>query len=243
MSDETTNVESTAGQDEATPVEAAEITTETPETVETEPEAVSAEVQEEAVEPAPVEEAVEAAPAAEATETEPSAEPPKEEEPVQKAEEAPARPRAESEMDYSHTFRELTEGDVVPGVVVHIDKEGVLVDIGTKSEGIIRPNELAPGPYQAAEDVVSVGEKISVYVMETENKDGNLILSKKRADFEKAWDRVQAAMEEQKVITAMVTDRVKGGLVVDLGIRGFVPASHVGSGKVKNLEKYIEGSL
>ncbi len=146
-------------------------------------------------------------------------------------------------MDYSGTFRELTEGDVVPGVVVHIDKEGVLVDVGTKSEGIIRPHELSTGPYQSAEDVVSVGEKISVYVMETENQDGNLILSKKRADFEKAWERVQATMEEKKVIMAMVTDRVKGGLVVDLGIRGFVPASHVGSGKVKNLEKYIGQSL
>jgi 4-hydroxy-3-methylbut-2-enyl diphosphate reductase len=164
--------------------------------------------------------------------------------PVEVAQAPPTpKPRGESEMDYSNTFRELTEGDVVPGVVVHIDKEGVLVDVGTKSEGIIRPHELSPGPYQSAEDIVSVGEKISVYVMETENQDGNLILSKKRADFEKAWERVQVTMEEKKVINAMVTDRVKGGLVVDLGIRGFVPASHVGSGKVKNLEKYIGQSL
>ncbi|MBP6965263.1 MAG: 30S ribosomal protein S1 [Armatimonadetes bacterium] len=163
--------------------------------------------------------------------------------PARKKSERTQKPRSESDMDYSNTFRELTEGDVVPGVVVHIDKEGVLVDVGTKSEGIIRPHELATSPYQSAEDVVSVGEEINVYVMETENQDGNLILSKKRADFEKAWDKVQAAMEDKRVITAMVNDRVKGGLVVDLGIRGFVPASHVGSGKVKNLEKYIGQSL
>lgn len=165
------------------------------------------------------------------------------EKPARRKSQKAQKPGSESEMDYSNTFRELTEGDVVPGVVVHIDKEGVLVDVGTKSEGIIRPHELATSPYQSAEDVVSVGEEINVYVMETENQDGNLILSKKRADFEKAWDKVQAAMEDKRVITAMVNDRVKGGLVVDLGIRGFVPASHVGSGKVKNLEKYIGQSL
>lgn len=239
MSDEITNVETTEGQDEAASAEATQVS-EVPETVETEPEVAAAETQEVAVE----EEAVVVTPESEAAQTETEVEVPVEEAvPTPKAEESTAKPRGESEMDYSDTFRELTEGDVVPGVVVHIDKEGVLVDIGTKSEGIIRPHELATVPYQSAEDVVSVGEKISVYVMETENKDGNLILSKKRADFEKAWERVQAAMEEKKVITAMVTDRVKGGLVVDLGIRGFVPASHVGSGKVKNLEKYIGQSL
>lgn len=214
---ETTNVESTTEQEAAAPAEATEAAA---------PEAASTEVEAAAETPAEPE-------AEEETETTPAPEP---------VETAP-KARAESDMDYSHTFRELSEGDVVPGVVVHIDKEGVLVDIGTKSEGIIRPHELSPSPYQSAEDVVSVGERISVYVMETENREGNLILSKKRADFEKAWERVQEAMEEQKVVTAMVTDRVKGGLVVDLGIRGFVPASHVGSGKVKNLEKYIGQSL
>jgi 4-hydroxy-3-methylbut-2-enyl diphosphate reductase len=146
-------------------------------------------------------------------------------------------------MDYSHTFRSLSPGDVVQGVVVHIDKEGVLVDIGTKSEGIIRPNELTNRPVQSMEDVVSVGETIEVYVIQPENDEGYLVLSKKRADFEKAWERVQQSFEEGKTVTAMVTDRVKGGLVVDLGIRGFIPGSHVGSGNVKNLDKYVGQSL
>jgi len=146
-------------------------------------------------------------------------------------------------IDYSDTFRSLSPGDVVEGVVVHIDKEGVLVDVGTKSEGIIRPGELSSRPAQSMEDVVKVGETIEVYVVQPENDEGYLVLSKKRADFEKAWERVQQAFEEGKTINAMVTDRVKGGLVVDLGIRGFIPGSHVGSGNVKNLDRYVGQSL
>lgn len=168
------------------------------------------------------------------------------------AEESPAKkeePKVEKRPEegksdhYSDTFKGLSRGDVVDGVVVHIDKEGVLVDVGTKSEGIIRPGELSAGHVESPEDIVSVGETIKVYVMQSEDGEGNLILSKKRADFEKAWDRVQQAFEEGKVITAMVSDRVKGGLQVDLGIRGFVPGSHVGSGKVMNLDRYVGQSL
>ncbi|MBI2842416.1 MAG: 30S ribosomal protein S1 [Armatimonadetes bacterium] len=147
------------------------------------------------------------------------------------------------QVDYSRTFRSLSEGDVVNGVVVHIDKEGVLVDVGTKSEGLIRPSELSRQANLEPEDVVQVGDKIDVYVMQSEDHEGNLMLSKKRADFERAWERVEDSHRTGKVLTAMVTDRVKGGLVVDLGIRGFVPASHVGSGKLKNLEKFVGQSL
>ncbi|MDO8683761.1 MAG: 30S ribosomal protein S1 [Armatimonadota bacterium] len=148
-----------------------------------------------------------------------------------------------SQVDYSRTFRTLTEGDVVDGVVVHIDREGVLVDVGAKSEGIIRPHELSRSAVQNPEDIVQVGDHIDVYVMRTESEDENLLLSKKRADFEQAWGRVEEAHKEGKTITAMVSDRVKGGLVVDLGIRGFVPGSHVGSGKMKNLDKFVGQSL
>ncbi len=153
----------------------------------------------------------------------------------------PDERRAKS--DYGGAFQALREGDVVLGTVVHIDHEGVLVDVGTKSEGIIRMPELTRDNFQNPEDVVSVGEQISVYVLKTDSEDGSLLLSKKRADFEVAWERVEEASKTGKYITAMVSDRVKGGLVVDLGIRGFVPASHVGSGKVKNLDKFIGQSL
>jgi ribosomal protein S1 len=140
-------------------------------------------------------------------------------------------------------LRELRSGDVVTGTVVHIDSEGVLVDVGMKSEGLVRPNELSREPVQNIEDIVRVGDEITVYVMEPEGKDGQILLSKKRADFEKAWDRVQESLASGETLMAMVSDRVRGGLVVDLGIRGFVPASHVGNGKLKNLDKFVGQSV
>jgi len=167
------------------------------------------------------------------------------EEPVEQepAVPAPSQNNAGQPVDYSRTFRSLEEGDVVEGVVVHIDKEGVLVDVGTKSEGLVRPGELSRNANVAPEEVVQVGDKIDVYVVQPEDQEGGLILSKKRADFERAWERVEEAHRTRKTLSAMVTDRVKGGLVVDLGIRGFVPASHVGSGKIKNLERYVGQSI
>jgi predicted RNA-binding protein with RPS1 domain len=138
---------------------------------------------------------------------------------------------------------EFRPGQVVSGTVVHIDHDGVLVDVGAKSEGLIRLNELSREPVQNVNDVVSVGDKIDVVILEPERGDGNMLLSKKRADFEKAWDRVQEALGTGQTLQAMVSDRVKGGLVVDLGIRGFVPASHVGNGKLKNLEKFVGQSV
>ncbi len=150
---------------------------------------------------------------------------------------------AEAGEQYGGAFKALREGEVVDGVVVHIDREGVLVDVGTKSEGSIKPHELSRDSGVNPEDVVSVGEKIRVYVVQADSHEGGPILSKKRADFENAWDRVEKAFHDKEVIKAMVSDRVKGGLVVDLGIRGFVPASHVGSGKLKNLDKFIGQSM
>lgn len=155
-------------------------------------------------------------------------------------EELEAELAAQHEAAYQRSMPKFKEGDVVRGTVVRIDREGVLVDVGAKSEGIIRPNELSREPNVSPESIVSIGEEIAVYVLQTDNSEGNLILSKKRADFEKAWDRVLEAKEQGKTISAMVTDRVKGGLQVDLGIRGFVPASHVGNGSLKtNLDRYV----
>ncbi len=143
-------------------------------------------------------------------------------------------------------LQQLQRDTVVDGMVMRVDREGVLVDVGAKSEGIIRLNELSrdAGANINPESIVQVGDKIRVYVLEPENQDGIPILSKKRADFEQAWVKVQAAKESGETITAMVQERVKGGLVVDLGIRGFVPASHVGNGSLKtNLDKYVGQSI
>lgn len=143
--------------------------------------------------------------------------------------------------DYAGSFRTLSEGDVVKGEIVRIDREGILVDVGQKSEGLIKPQEM--GRETEEEGPLAVGDTVDVMVMGGETSEGQILLSKKRADFEKAWDHVIQAQQNDEVIQAMVTDRVKGGLVVDLGIRGFIPASHVGNGKVRNLEKYIGESL
>jgi 4-hydroxy-3-methylbut-2-enyl diphosphate reductase len=145
--------------------------------------------------------------------------------------------------DFEASLQEPSEGDVVSGIIVHIDKEGVLVDIGAKSEGLVRPNEISRGPVN--EEELTVGETIKVVVIGRDKEDGKLLLSKKRADFEKAWDKVVESLEDGRILSAMVTERVKGGLVVDLGIRGFVPASHVGSGDFKhtNLDKYVGQSV
>lgn len=148
------------------------------------------------------------------------------------------------QSDYESMFKELSDGDVVTGTVVHIDKDGVLVDVGSKSEGVIRPNELSREPFESMEEVVKVNDSVKVVVIGRMD-DGTLLLSKKRADFEKAWDKVIDAMNEGVILHAMVSERVKGGLVVDLGIRGFVPASHVGTGDFKhlNLDKYVGQSI
>ncbi|MCA1596752.1 MAG: S1 RNA-binding domain-containing protein, partial [Chloroflexi bacterium] len=151
----------------------------------------------------------------------------------------PARKEVEINWDDPYAFRPLTEGDIVSGIVVRIDREGVLVDVGMKSEGLIPPDHISSRPGTPANQILSVGDDVDVYVLDSENQEGNLILSKKRADYEKSWQRIMVAHKQDEVIMATVTDRVKGGLVVDVGIRGFVPASHVGSGKVRNLERYI----
>lgn len=135
---------------------------------------------------------------------------------------APASPTEQAELD--KRLPRLAERQIVQGTVVRVDAEGVLVDVGAKSEGLIPPNELSrPG---GAPDV-TVGDRIDVMVVSVEGEEGNIVLSKRRADFEMAWRRVQENLAQGKVLHAMVVDKVKGGLVVDLGLRGFVPGSHV----------------
>ncbi len=134
------------------------------------------------------------------------------------------------EVDLAH-MPALTERQIVQGTVVRVDSEGVLVDVGAKSEGFIPPKELSAGG--DAVEGITVGDKIDVYVMKVEGEEGNILLSKKRADLARAWDRIQEAHRDGTVLHAMVVDKVKGGLVVDLGLRGFVPGSHVDLSEAK----------
>ncbi len=137
------------------------------------------------------------------------------------------------------TFKKLSKGDRVEATIIQVDRDRVFVDLGTKSEGIVPLDELTNEAIESAHGHFKVGDKINVVVIRPEGGEGNAIVSKKRADFEETWDRIEGAFKSQEMITAQVVDRVKGGLVVDVGVRGFVPATHVGSGKLRNIEKYV----
>ncbi len=141
--------------------------------------------------------------------------------------------------NYDATMRPIEEGQVVTGHVVRIDKDEVLVDIGYKSEGVIPANELSIRKAVDPNDEVHLGEEVDAIVMTKEDQDGRLIMSKKRARFEKAWRRIETAAESGEPVEGTVIEVVKGGLIIDLGVRGFLPASLVDIRRVPNLDEYM----
>jgi len=141
--------------------------------------------------------------------------------------------------NYDATFRPIEEGEVVTGHVVRIDKDEVLVDIGYKSEGVIPASELSIRKSVDPREEVQVGEEVDAIVMTKEDQDGRLIMSKKRARFEKAWRRIETAAESGEPVEGTVIEVVKGGLIIDLGVRGFLPASLVDIRRVPNLDEYM----
>ena len=145
--------------------------------------------------------------------------------------------------NYDATIVPFDEGDVVTGLVVRIDKDEVLVDIGYKSEGVIPSNELSIRKSIDPSEEVSLGEEVDALVLTKEDPDGRLILSKKRARFERAWKRIEAAAESGEPVAGTVIEVVKGGLIVDLGVRGFLPASLVDIRRVPNLDEYLSQTI
>jgi len=141
--------------------------------------------------------------------------------------------------NYDATFNPFEEGEVVTGIVVRIDNDEVLVDIGYKSEGVIPSNELSIRKAVDPHDEVEMGEEVDALVLTKEDQDGRLIMSKKRARFEKAWRRIEAAAESGEPVEGTVIEVVKGGLIIDLGVRGFLPASLVDIRRVPNLDEYL----
>jgi small subunit ribosomal protein S1 len=141
--------------------------------------------------------------------------------------------------NYDATMRPFEEGEVVTGHVVRIDQDEVLVDIGYKSEGVIPANELSIRKAVDPHDEVELGEEVDALVLTKEDQDGRLIMSKKRARFEKAWRRIEAAAESGQPVEGTVIEVVKGGLIIDLGVRGFLPASLVDIRRVPNLDEYM----
>ncbi len=145
--------------------------------------------------------------------------------------------------NYAATMVSFEEGDVVKGHVVRIDKDEVLVDIGYKSEGVIPSHELSIRKSVNPADEVELGEEVDALVLTKEDNEGRLVLSKKRARFEKAWRRIEAAAESGEPVEGNVIEVVKGGLILDLGVRGFLPASLVDIRRVHNLEEFTGQTL
>ena len=141
------------------------------------------------------------------------------------------------------TLTEFDEGDLVDGTVVKIERDEVLLDIGFKSEGVIPVRELSIRKDADPADLVTVGDKIEALVLQKEDKDGRLILSKKRAEYERAWISVEEKFKAGEPVTGEVIEVVKGGLILDIGLRGFLPASLVDLRRVKDLDAYLGTEL
>ena len=137
------------------------------------------------------------------------------------------------------TILEFEDGDLVKGTVVKIDRDEVLLDIGFKSEGVIPSRELSIRNDVNPSEIVSLGEEIEALVLQKEDKEGRLVLSKKRAQYEKAWANIEDLKNRNQVVSGLVIEVVKGGLIVDIGLRGFLPASLVEQRRVRDLQPYI----
>ena len=136
------------------------------------------------------------------------------------------------------TMTDFDEGDLVSGTVVKVERDEVLLDIGYKSEGVIPARELSIRKDANPADIVTVGDAIEALVLQKEDKDGRLILSKKRAEYERAWTKIEEKFTSGENVEGEVIEVVKGGLILDIGLRGFLPASLVDLRRVKDLAAY-----
>ncbi len=141
------------------------------------------------------------------------------------------------------TMVDVEDGQLVTGSVVKVDRDEVLLDIGYKSEGVIPNKELSIRNEVDPNEVVSIGDEIEALVLQKEDKEGRLILSKKRAQYERAWGTIEKIKEEEGVVSGPVIEVVKGGLILDIGLRGFLPASLVELRRVRDLQPYVGRSL
>ena len=152
-----------------------------------------------------------------------------------------------SEEDFlaaiDETIKYFNDGDIVEGTIVKVDRDEVLLDIGYKTEGVIPSRELSIKHDVDPSEVVSVGDAIEALVLQKEDKEGRLILSKKRAQYERAWGTIEQLKEEDGVVTGTVIEVVKGGLILDIGLRGFLPASLVEMRRVRDLQPYVGKEL
>src|SRR5207247_11399521 len=137
------------------------------------------------------------------------------------------------------TCTDFTYYDIDEGTVVKVDRDDVLLDIGYKTEGVIPSRELSIKHDVDPHDVVKTGEHIEALVLQKEDKEGRLILSKKRAQYERAWGTIEKIKDDDGVVTGTVIEVVKGGLILDIGLREFLPASLVEMRRVRDLQPYV----
>ena len=137
------------------------------------------------------------------------------------------------------TIKYFNDGDIVSGTVVKVDRDEVLLDIGYKTEGVIPSKELSIKHDVDPSEVVQIGDEVEALVQQKEDKEGRLILSKKRAQYERAWGTIEKIKDEDGVVSGTVIEVVKGGLIVDIGLRGFLPASLVEMRRVRDLQPYV----
>jgi small subunit ribosomal protein S1 len=137
------------------------------------------------------------------------------------------------------TMKYFNDGDLITGTVVRIDRDEVLLDVGYKTEGVIPSRELSIKHDVDPNEVVEIGDEVEALVIQKEDKEGRLLLSKKRAQYERAWGDVEKIKEDDGVVTGTVIEVVKGGLIVDIGLRGFLPASLIELRRVRDLTPYL----
>lgn len=141
------------------------------------------------------------------------------------------------------TIKSFNDGDLIEGTVVKIDRDEVLLDVGFKTEGVIPVRELSIKHDVQPTEVVTLGDKVEALVLQKEDKEGRLLLSKKRAQYERAWGDVEKIKEEDGVVTGTVIEVVKGGLIVDIGLRGFLPASLIDLRRVRDLTPFLNQEI
>lgn len=149
----------------------------------------------------------------------------------------------QQQLEEALSIKELHKGDIVKGIVVQVGDDEVMVDVGGKSEGVIPLRECSCCDLRSPRELFKIGDEVEVAVIRVQDDEGKILLSKRKADAEKAWDQLKIAMEEKTPVEGVVTEVVKGGLLVDVGVQGFLPASLVERGYVEELSKYIGEKL
>ncbi len=169
---------------------------------------------------------------------------------VQVAAEATENAMTEQEKSDAEAFaeefgnmKEIRRGARVKGVVVQVKDDELLVDIGGKSEGVLSSAELSQEDAKNIRENFHVGDEIDVLILRKENQEGYPVLSKRRVDQDIAWDKLAQMKADKEIVTGTVTDVVKGGVLVDVGLRGFVPASLLALGYVEDLNAYVGKEL